>query len=200
MRMGRAKQLLILEGETLLERVIRQARMLSGSVWVVTGSRGPLVRFRTRYRPHHWVRCRDWRDGLSASLRTGVSALPRRSRGVLVLLADQPDIGLPHLSRLIAAASEVPNQAVATALGGRPVVPAYLPVGMWPLIEHLRGDRGARALLAASNPVLIPCEGAAWDLDTPADWRAWRDRISQGEIAHRGVSLSTLEGVPADKL
>lgn len=199
-RMGRAKQLLVMQGETLLERTIRQARALSDSVWVVTGSRGPLIRFRTRCRPHRWVESERWRDGLSASLRAGLAALPPRSRGVLVLLVDQPEVGLFHLSRLIAAATASPDQAVATALAGKPVVPAYLPARMWPALERLQGDRGAQALLARSNPNLMPCEAAALDLDTPSDWRTWCDRISRDEIARHAVSLSTLERVPADKL
>lgn len=192
-RMGRPKQLLMLDGRTLLESAIGLARGLSHSVWVVTGCRGPLVRYRTQVRPHHWVHNAEWASGMASSLQAGLRALPVLSRGVLVLLVDQPGVVQAHLRELIATAEREPDRAIASGLNGRPVVPAYLPSRLWSSIASLRGDVGARTLLSTADPYIIPCPAAGLDLDTLSDWKAVRYSSSQSEIARPGDSLATLD-------
>ncbi|WP_097461074.1 nucleotidyltransferase family protein [Mangrovitalea sediminis] len=198
-RMGCPKQLLTLGGRTLLDSVIALARGVSCSVWVVTGCRGPLIRYRTQVRPHHWVHNAEWASGMASSLQAGLKALPVKSPGVLVLLVDQPGVAQAHLRDLLAAAERKPDSAIASGLNGRPVVPAYLPSRMWPSIASLRGDVGARALLSKVDPYIIPCPAAGLDLDTPSDWRAIRYSSSQSEIARPDDSLATLDKDSSDK-
>ena len=83
-RMGCAKALLPVGSDTLLGHAIVQARLLGGPVTVVAGGWYPLVRYRCRSQPSAWVVARDWQEGMSASLKTGVASLGPRVKGVFV--------------------------------------------------------------------------------------------------------------------
>jgi len=178
-RMGRPKALLETGQGTLLDRAILQARQLSASVTVATGAWYPLVRFRGRVQPSRWLPVDDWMEGMSASLRAGLLSLGPEAKGVFVLLADQPLLDPNALVAMGAAARCVPDQAVAADYGNRPGVPAYLPRRLWPQVMALEGDRGAAAVLQWAGATRVDITGVFDDVDTPGDWRAVRERLSQ---------------------
>lgn len=122
----------------------------------------------------------DADDGLSASLRAGLAALPAETPAAMILLADLPELELAELRAVLAAvdtdsATQVWRGATAAGKPGHPLVVAA------PLFSQLmaqRGDTGGREVLAAARDrtVLIPLPGhrALRDLDTPEDWASWR--------------------------
>lgn len=117
----------------------------------------------------------DWEEGMSTSLRAGLSTVvaDRSVSGVAVALADQPRIGAEAYRRLAAAHRQGAELAVATYGGkrGHPVL-----IGRMHFAEAMgmTGDQGARTLLAAHPVVEVPCDGTgeATDVDTPADLAA----------------------------
>lgn len=170
-RLGRAKALLPLNSGTLMDHAIRQAKRLGGPVTVVSGAWYPLMRYRCRAQPSAWVIARDWRKGMSASLKAGVSSLGPGAKGVFIMLLDQPLIGAESLAALGEAARGDPAQAFAADIHGKPGAPAYIPRRLWPQIMALEGDRGAAAVLASDGATRIVMAGAGSDVDTPGDWR-----------------------------
>jgi len=181
-RLGRSKALLRWREHSLLEQIIAQARGLTDRVTVVAGCGYPLLRYRTAISPARWVYNQCWEYGMSGSLAQGLRSLPSLAPGVLVLLVDQPMIPEQHLARLYRHALNAPGRAVATALEGKAVVPAYLPRSLWPALMKQEGDIGARRLLAEADPVMVACEEAAGDIDTPEDWRRFKERVRQESI------------------
>lgn len=170
-RMGRAKALLRLNGGTLLDHAIGQAKQLGTPVTVVTGCRSPLVRYRCRVQPSAWVYARGWRAGMSESLKAGLASLGPSARGAFIVLLDQPLVGPGSLGELAEAARSNPSRPVAADMQGKPGAPAYIPKQLWPHIMMLEGDRGAAAILARNGARRIAMAGAESDVDTPADWR-----------------------------
>lgn len=116
-------------------------------------------------------------DGLSASLAAGIAALPPEAPGVVVLLADMPEITADDLAALVA---DWDGRAIHRAAGadGTPGNPVLFPATDFPALAGLSGDRGARDLLRAEagRTRLVPLPGAhaLTDLDTPEDWARWR--------------------------
>lgn len=116
-------------------------------------------------------------DGLSASLAAGVTALPPEAPGVVVLLADMPEITADDLAALVA---NWDGRAIHRAAGaeGTPGNPVLFPATDFAVLAALSGDRGARDLLRAEagRTRLVPLPGAhaLTDLDTPEDWARWR--------------------------
>lgn len=173
-RLGRPKQLLKHGGRTLLVRAVERAeRMTPGRVVVVLGAHAPRLRVvldRAGFGGVRIVRNPRWRSGMASSLRSGLSVLPQEAAAALIVLTDQPGIAENSLARLAAAWQEDPATAVAAGCAGRVGVPAILPKTWWREVMNLRGDEGARRLLAAADALhLIDMPEAATDIDTAAD-------------------------------
>ena len=114
----------------------------------------------------------DWREGMAASLRAGVVALPLDAGGLYVFLGDMPRVPIAVLPALAKALAEGAPAAVPT-FDGRRGHPALIGAGLFGEVAKLSGDRGAKGLLdalgAALAEVAAPDNGALFDVDTPAD-------------------------------
>ena len=114
----------------------------------------------------------DYAAGLATSLRCGLAALPMRATGALILLADMPEISAALLDRLINAFGARPKAlAVAPIFQGQRGNPVLLSRALFAQVAKLRGDEGARRLLASaakSDLVEITADddAATLDIDT----------------------------------
>ena len=191
-RLGTPKQLLRIRGRTLLSRIIDAAEAVTpGRVVVVVGA--DALRMRSLIRRHHpgthSVDNSRWAQGMAGSLQVGLSVLPHRASGVLLLLSDQPAVGEASLGRLIRAWRRRPGKAAAAAYAGVVGVPAVLPRSLWREARRLRGDEGARKLLRMKGmpAATVHIPEAAWDIDTPEDLQRPLHGIRftrQGTVGH----------------
>jgi molybdenum cofactor cytidylyltransferase len=112
-----------------------------------------------------------WTEGLSTSLRAGVTAAGRDGhRAVVVGLGDQPLVVGDAWRKVADAGGTI---AVAT-YDGRRGHPLRLDRRVWPLLPE-RGEGGA-ALVIRRRPDLVvevPCPGHPADIDTVADLQRW---------------------------
>lgn len=179
-RLGRAKQLLRYERETLLARSVRVADAVTpGRIVVVIGADAWRLRIRLRrLRARPLVRLnRRWREGMGGTLSQGVRSLPRSARAAQVLLTDQPRVSRASLGRLVGAWHRRPHRVAASAYAGKPGVPAIFPRSKFHALRRLRGDRGARLLLAELCQIeLVAMPEAGLDIDTERDFERLRRR------------------------
>ena len=168
-RLGQPKQLVQLEGESLLRRMVRTALAGGGPVTVVTGSGSADLASELADLPVTQLLNPHWEEGLASSIRAGVAALPPGSTGVLLLLCDQPGVDPALLARLQAAHRADPQALVACGYGGTRGVPALFPAHCFPQLLELRGDHGAQGLLQGEAVVLVPFPAGALDVDRPED-------------------------------
>jgi molybdenum cofactor cytidylyltransferase len=171
-RLGRPKQLLVWQGETLVRRAARAAlEARVDELIAVTGAHGDEVAAALAGLELRVVRNERWQDGIAA----GVSAAS--GTAVLVLLADQPGVDAALLAKLVAG-EQSGHARVACAYAGGIGVPAlFSDPSDLAALRALSGDRGARVLLADGGPVLaIPAEQMAHDIDDDADWQRWQQR------------------------
>ncbi len=83
--------------------------------------------------------------GQSASLKHGLASVRRRGASrVLVLLADMPFLTRADLERMVRRRAWQPAMAQA---GGLAMPPALVPRLLFPLLDRLKGDTGAGAIL-----------------------------------------------------
>lgn len=170
-RLGRAKALLSMGREILLERAIDQAAEFGGRVTIVVGGDYPLIRYRCRRSAPCWRYAPDWEEGMAASLRFGIRSLGPHAKGVFVMLMDQPLIVNGDLAYLARVAREAPDSPVAADIHGRPGAPAYIPRRLWSELLKLEGDRGAAAVLLRHRARTLPVNGVFDDVDTMAEWQ-----------------------------
>lgn len=171
-RLGRPKQLIEIDGETLLHRFARALLATSPcELVVVLGHDAARMQSAIDDLPLRVVIAPDHACGMSASLRAGIAGLDGDSGGALVALTDQPALDLPHLLALRDAWHAAPNRAVASAYAGVLGVPALLPRTWFADIACLEGDAGARDLLRARDVIAIDAPALAHDIDRPGDLR-----------------------------
>lgn len=114
----------------------------------------------------------DHAEGLSASLRTGIAALPRETDAALVFLGDMPDVPPAIIPELLHALDRG-HAAAAPLCDGQRGHPVALRSLLFPALLELGGDRGAGALLTTLSDglALIPTgdRGVLRDVDHPQD-------------------------------
>lgn len=120
----------------------------------------------------------DAGEGMASSLRAGArAALKWRALGLMILLPDMPEVGGDDIRLLLSRFAQAPDHPLrAASVDGMPGHPVIFPARLFPDLERLGGDRGARDVLERNPAVLCPLTGhsAILDLDTPAEWAAWR--------------------------
>ncbi len=172
-RLGRSKQLLTFQGETLVRRAARQAQETQPrDAVVVLGCDADAVFSRVADLPLRRVDCANWRKGIGASLRAGVDALSPQCAGVLVVLCDQPKLDASHLLALRDAWRSAIDRGIASFYACRRGVPALLPRAWFAALDA-ESDRGMRDLLVqrVDHMDAIANESLAHDIDLPEDLR-----------------------------
>ena len=164
-RLGRPKQLVLHQGETLLRRAVAAASACAPVV-VVTGCGSEAMAAELAGLGVEVVFNPRWEEGMASSIRAGVKALPPGVPGALFLVCDQPAVDAALVAKLLAAWKGEP---VACAYGGVRGIPAILPARVFPGLLALEGDRGARGFLQGEDVVEVPFEQGAWDVDEPGD-------------------------------
>jgi nicotine blue oxidoreductase len=179
---GRVKQLLPLGGRPLVQHPV-DAAVAAGleDLVVVLGHAAQEVAPALALPPGALVVVNARHaDGQSTSLHAAMDAVPASARAVLVLLGDQPEVRPAAIRAVIEAHAAGGAPVVRAAYGGRPSHPVLLGHAVWPGIQGLRGDQGARALIDAHGAQVQLVEldpPAPEDVDTPADYERLLARL-----------------------
>jgi CTP:molybdopterin cytidylyltransferase MocA len=120
------------------------------------------------------VLCRDWQEGMAASLRCGVAELADADWAV-VTLGDMPGV-TPEAIEAVLDAIDPEFDAVRAEYGGRGGHPVALSRALLGRVPSLDGDVGARDLLADARVRAIEALHLARpdDVDTPEELEAIR--------------------------
>jgi molybdenum cofactor cytidylyltransferase len=173
-RMGPGNKLLEpIAGKPIVAHVAGAA-LKSGAdpVIVVTGFDAPRVAVALGELSVTIVHNAAFDDGLSSSLKAGLSALPPDSDGALILLGDMPAIEGSVLSALMAAFTG--RDAICVPVhDGRRGNPVLWGAAYFDEIMRLSGDVGAKSLMARHSEHMteVPAgsDSIFADVDTPAD-------------------------------
>ena len=185
-RFGAHKLLAELAGEPVVAQTVGAVCAAGfGDTIVVTGAEHDALSAALSAMPCRLVHGADWNEGISASIRAGVSAFPNKREGLFLFLGDMPLVPLPLCEELalLAASSGYAARPLLGDVPGHPV--AFMADAVTDLMA-LTGDEGAGSLLRGAGTKLayLPTadEGAILDVDTPADLaaaeRAWKSRFT----------------------
>jgi molybdenum cofactor cytidylyltransferase len=116
-------------------------------VVVVTGHERERIEEALAGRPVIFAHAEDYAEGLSASLKAGLGALPPDAEGVLVCLGDMPLVTGAMIDRLIAAFDPEEGRAIAMpTYNGKQGNPMLWSREFLPEMMQITGDVGARHL------------------------------------------------------
>ena len=169
---GPVKQLATIGGVPLVRRAAEAAVASRASpVVVVTGHAAADVAAALTGLDVTVVHNPDFAEGLSTSLRTGLSALPEEVEAAVVVLADMPGIDAGAIDRVIAAYDPAAGALVVMATaGGKRGNPVLWSRRFFPELSAITGDTGGRQIIAQVPEAVVEVElgeAAAIDVDTP---------------------------------
>lgn len=173
-RMGRPKQLLRVGMSTMVERAVQAARGAGiHTVYVVVGHEAAAVQASLAHLQVAFVENPNYAEGIGASVRAGVAALPEAVTAAMFLLADQPFVGVELISALCRRSTE--SNIVAPVAAGQRGNPTLFGRAFFPELLQASGDSGGRTVIHAHPEALAFVDWPAEDLvdvDTPEDYAA----------------------------
>jgi molybdenum cofactor cytidylyltransferase len=183
-RMGGPNKLLAEIGGRPLVRIAVAEALASRArpVIVVTGHQRERVEAALAGLPVKFVHNAAFADGLGASLRTGIVALPAEADGVIVCLGDMPQVDAAMIDRLIGALDPDKGALIAVpTIAGQRGNPVVWSRRFFSDLMAIEGDIGARHLIGRYSEAVVevPLNGAAalTDIDTPEALEAVRAEL-----------------------
>ncbi|KIC42499.1 4-diphosphocytidyl-2C-methyl-D-erythritol synthase [Ruegeria sp. ANG-R] len=127
----------------------------------------------------------DAREGMNASLRGAMASVPASAPAAMILLSDLPDLTSDDLRSVLGAVKTYPDNLVwrGATDNGTPGHPVVFDQSLFAELSELTGDSGAQSIVRHCVGKVhlhrLPARNALLDLDTPADWAAWKANRSR---------------------
>lgn len=177
-RMGGPNKLIATIGGRPLVRMVAEAARASSAalVRVVTGYLADRVGAALEGLAVETVHNPDFAEGLSTSLRAGLSGLPEDIDGAIILLGDMPAVDAGVIDRLIAAFDPAHGGLIVVPTSsGKRGNPVLWSSRFFADLAAVQGDTGGRHLIGANPDAVVEVEigrAAALDIDTPEELAA----------------------------
>jgi molybdenum cofactor cytidylyltransferase len=175
-RFGSPKQLLPWGQKTLLQHVVDT--VLGSSVqdiFVVLGYRAEQIGALLGDRPVRLVINKDWKRGLSGSVKAGLQALPENYEACFFLLGDQPNVTTELINSMLDRYRRTLATIVAPSYRGCRGNPVLFGRSLFQELLTLEGDRGGRDVILRHQgqveTVEAEEESIFLDIDTRADYQ-----------------------------
>jgi molybdenum cofactor cytidylyltransferase len=171
--MGRPKQTLAVGGVPMLERVLETfRRSRAGRIVVVLGANYSEVRKHVKFVNEVIVVNEGFSEGMSSSIRLGLESAGE-AEAAIIALGDQPFVLPATVDRMIAAYVKSRALIVIPTYRGARGNPVLFDRSVFPQIERIRGDVGAKSVVQRNAPrvleVDVPDRGVLIDIDILSD-------------------------------
>ena len=177
-RMGQNKLLLTFNGQSLIARAVDT--LLASQVdqlVVVLGHEAEKVKAQLQGKPIIFVQNPDYREGMSTSIRAGLSAVPAEAQAIMIYLPDQPLLEAADVDLLIRAFAEAKashKSFVVPFFRGQRGNPVVLDALFRGTILDVVGDVGCRRVIKRNPDRVLKVEmktnHVVSDLDTLEDY------------------------------
>lgn len=173
-RMGQSKQLLVIDGKSLLQKAAEVALTVSPKVFLVLGAN-----FNNHVKAVgdlqvNIIENKDWEKGMGTSLKAGISGIIAKepsTEAIILMVCDQPHLTANHLNTLVQTAGETHAPAVASAYAGTLGVPALFTRKTFKHLLNTEESSGAKKILSemGDDVAQVSFPGGEIDLDTRDD-------------------------------
>ncbi|KPM49385.1 nucleotidyltransferase family protein [Jiulongibacter sediminis] len=175
-RMGIPKQLLDVNGKSLLLNVIDSALDTSCyPVTVVVGAHKKAIVPVLKDLPINIVDNPRWESGMAGSIKMGMVGsylLSKTIEAVIITTSDMPEVSSSVLKTLIEKARATNANIITSKYNDAIGVPALIKRPFFEELLNLEGDQGARQIFKKYKNELVSIDfnGGAIDLDTKEDY------------------------------
>jgi molybdenum cofactor cytidylyltransferase len=176
-RLGSPKQLLLLDKDTMLNRLIKMVqKAVDFPIYLVLGANAKKIKAQLPITNLNIVENNEWQEGMGSSIRIGVQAVidsANKHDGVLILVCDQPYLSESSIKDLIALQA-INNTAIAASFYANIAgTPALFHQSVFSDLLALKGDQGAKRIIQERDQELakLQFEKGVLDIDTPEDYQ-----------------------------
>jgi molybdenum cofactor cytidylyltransferase len=181
-RLGRSKQMLDIDGVTLLMRTASASLQAhAGRVVVVLGANDPVHRDTLQGTPVEIVNNKQWQKGMGSSLKAGLRHLISQDdslEAVVITVCDQPLLTKETIKNLFNQHLVSNKPIVASRYSGQQGVPVLFEKRYFKTLLEISDAEGAKKIIQtyASDVDVVDFPGGEIDLDTPEDYDAFKNR------------------------
>ena len=181
-RMGTSKQMLPIEGKSLLAKTISAAiEAKLENIIVILGSNADEHRIEANEFPVTTLLNNDWHKGMGTSIKTGVEHFQRQQsiQGVVILVCDQPKLSPEIILSLIEKEKQTHKPIIASQYANTLGVPALFMRTVFDKLLTLGHDHGAKKIIMENSDHVSIVEFPAGeiDLDTKEDYDNYLTKI-----------------------
>ncbi|MDZ8050279.1 MAG: NTP transferase domain-containing protein [Aulosira sp. ZfuVER01] len=175
-RMGTPKQLLLYQGQSLVQHITEIAiASVCNPVVVVLGAYLEQIRPQINHLTVNIVENLDWAGGMGASINSGMQFLqnlPQNIDAVVILVCDQPFLSPQIINQLVEAYHSTKKSIITCEYAGTLGVPALFSNIFFSDLAELPGNTGAKTIIKNNLAQLfsIPFDRGVIDIDTPQDY------------------------------
>jgi molybdenum cofactor cytidylyltransferase len=177
-RMGTPKQLLQLQGQSLLRRIVECAIAANCEpIVVVLGAFRDQIQGEISNLPIQIVENHEWQTGMGSSIRRGIQALLNQNiEAAILLLCDQPSVSPQLIQQLRSLYYSTHSSIIASTYQQTTGVPALFEARLFPELIQLNQQEGAKKVIQRhlASTVIVDFPEGAIDLDTPQDYWTYR--------------------------
>ncbi|MEK0423551.1 MAG: hypothetical protein RLZ95_1461 [Bacteroidota bacterium] len=176
-RLGTPKQLLLVEEDTLLNRLIKTVqRAVNFPIYLVLGANAEKIQAQLPHIEINVVENKDWQEGMGSSIRLGVQAILESAKkfdGVLILVCDQPYLTEAAIQDLVTLQAAKKTAITASFYANIAGTPALFHASIFPDLLALKGDQGAKKIIQERDQELakLQFEKGVLDIDTQDDYQ-----------------------------
>ena len=175
-RMGKPKQLLPWGNSVILQQVIDNASASRlGMILLILGSQADEISGKIKLSSKtRIVVNRDFKEGMSSSVKCGVKNAPEKTEAYMLLLGDQPFVGPDIINQLIACYQKSKHGIIIPVYNGKRGHPVILDTKYKQELLAI-GDGGAKVVVDNHVrdivEVVVESPEILTDIDTPQDYR-----------------------------
>ncbi|MFO7846032.1 MAG: nucleotidyltransferase family protein [Balneolaceae bacterium] len=182
-RLGRPKQLVMFNNRPLLQHIIEVVKPfnLTPAVMVLGAHVGQILEGIDPGDISVSMN-KNWDEGIASSIRAGVAESKKLNDSLehlLFLLSDQPFVTADLIEELIQKHVVENQQITACRYKENVGVPAIFHKEFFPQLLKLRGDVGAKKIIAGNRNIVssVVFRDGAFDVDTEEDYKELTDRV-----------------------
>jgi len=94
---------------------------------------------------------KNYKKGMSSSIKTGLKKLPKNSQGFLIVLGDMPNITKTTINKICSSITRSDKEIILPKFKNRTGNPIGFKQSMIKNIYKIKGDRGAKNIIKKNN-------------------------------------------------
>ncbi|GAB3507078.1 nucleotidyltransferase family protein [Emticicia fontis] len=189
-RMGVPKQLLHIDGKSLIKRMAEMAMdTKTYPIVVVLGANRPMIRKELERMPITVINNPQWENGMSSSIRMGLVGAYmtyKELEAVIFITADMPLVSAELIDKIVKRAEVLNDNGespdiVACKYNGQVGIPVLFKRKLFNDLLELSGDSGAKKVILANKEqtATIDFPEGNVDLDTIEEYRNFLSNYNQ---------------------